>query len=214
MIKGIIFDLDGVITDTAEFHYLSWKQLSNEERLNFDKLLNEKLKGVSRAKSLDRILKHNNTTFSKTKQKDCLERKNNYYLQYLKKITQKDYLPRIKKFLQELQASNIKIGLGSASKNALSVLERLEATPFFNVIGDGNSVKKAKPAPDLFLYVAKELGLTPNECIVIEDASSGIEAAHKAGMKAIGIGSKEVLGKAEVVLESTNFLKLEIIQNI
>ncbi len=214
MIKGIIFDLDGVITDTAEFHYLSWKQLSNEEGLKFDKLLNEQLKGVSRNKSLDRILKHNNTTLSETKQKDYLERKNNYYLQYLKKITQKDYLPGIKNFLQVLQASNIKIGLGSASKNAISVLEKLEATHFFDVIGDDNSVKNAKPAPDLFQYVAKELGLTPNECVVIEDAAPGIEAAHEAGMKAIGIGSKEILGNAEIVLESTNFLKLEIIQNI
>lgn len=213
MIKGVIFDLDGVITDTAEFHYLSWKQLSDEEGFKFDKLLNEELKGVSRNKSLDRILKHNNTTFSEAKQKDCLERKNNYYLQYLKKITQKDYLPGIKNFLQELQASNIKIGLGSASKNALSVLEKLEAIHFFDVIGDGNSVKNAKPAPDLFQYVAKELGLAPNECLVIEDAAPGIQAAHEAGMKAIGIGSKEILGVAEVVLESTEFLKLEIIQN-
>lgn len=214
MIKGIIFDLDGVITDTAEFHYLAWKQLCDEEGLKFDKLLNEELKGVSRKKSLDIILKHNSTTISEIEKETYTNRKNEYYLVHLKSLSPQDYLPGIKFFLESLKASKIKIGLGSASKNAICVLEKLEATHFFEVIGDGNSVVNAKPAPDLFLFVAKELGCAPEECIVIEDAAPGIDAAHKAGMKAVGIGEKEVLGEAELVLENTSLLNLKLMQNI
>ncbi len=204
MIKGIIFDLDGVITDTAEFHYLAWKKLCNQETLAFDRQVNEQLKGVSRKNSLNRILKHNSKTITELEIEDFLERKNNYYLEYLEGITENDYLPGIKGLLQELKLSNIKIALGSASKNAMIVLDKLNATHFFDVIGDGNSVSNPKPAPDLFTYVAIKLKLEPQECLVIEDAAPGIEAAHKAKMKAIGIGQQEILGEAEIVLKSTN----------
>ncbi len=214
MIKGIIFDLDGVITDTAEFHYLAWKKLCNQETLAFDRQVNEQLKGVSRKNSLNRILKHNSKTITELEIEDFLERKNNYYLEYLEGITENDYLPGIKGLLQELKLSNIKIALGSASKNAMIVLDKLNATHFFDVIGDGNSVSNPKPAPDLFTYVAIKLKLEPQECLVIEDAAPGIEAAHKAKMKAIGIGQQEILGEAEIVLKSTNLLNLELIQKI
>ena len=123
MLKGIIFDLDGVITDTAEFHYLSWKKLSDEEGFAFDRMLNEKLKGVSRKKSLEILLKENNIQLSEEKTTDCLERKNKYYRSFLNQITEKDFLPGVKDFLQELTNADIKIGLGSASKNAVTVLE-------------------------------------------------------------------------------------------
>lgn len=214
MIKGIIFDLDGVITDTAKFHYFSWKKLCNEEELKFDKQLNEQLKGVSRKESLDIILDYNKISKEKLEKSEFLERKNNYYLQFLDKITTGDFLPGIENFLKKLKKSSIKIGLGSASKNAIPVLNKLDAVHFFDAIGDGNSVVNNKPAPDLFLYVAKELGLEAHECLVIEDAAPGVEAAHRAGMKAVGIGSKELLDKAECVLESTNLLGMEILKNI
>ena len=201
-INTFIFDLDGVITDTAEFHYLAWKRLADEEGLKFDKNINEDLKGISRMDSLNIILNRNNKTISEEKLQKWATRKNDYYVEYIKKITPDNLLPGIASLLKALKQKNINIALGSASKNARMVLNRLQIFDYFNLIGDGNSVKHSKPAPDLFLYCAKELGVAPKKCIVIEDAEAGIEAAKSAGMKAIGIGSKQQLHKADFIYPS------------
>jgi beta-phosphoglucomutase len=208
-INTFIFDLDGVITDTAEFHYLAWKRLADEEGLKFDKNINEDLKGISRMDSLNIILKRNNKTISEEELQKWATRKNDYYVEYIKKITPDNLLSGIASLLKTLKQKNINIALGSASKNARMVLSNLQIIDYFNLIGDGNSVKHSKPAPDLFLYCANELGVSPKNCIVIEDAEAGIEAAKSAGMKAIGIGSEKQLYKADFIYPSPSNIDLD-----
>ncbi|MEO1374920.1 MAG: beta-phosphoglucomutase [Cyanobacteria bacterium J06635_10] len=199
-IEGIIFDLDGVITDTSEFHYLAWKKLADEEGIPFDREANEALRGVPRRESLLGILKGRPATEEQIQ--DMMERKNNYYVELMQSITPKDLLPGVASLLEELQAAGIKIALGSSSKNARTVIERLEIADKFMAIADGYSVTKSKPAPDLFLFAAEKLEVSPQNCIVVEDATAGIEAGIAAGMKVVGLGPNERVGKAHVVLPS------------
>jgi beta-phosphoglucomutase len=208
-INTFIFDLDGVITDTAEYHYLAWKQLADEESLEFDKELNEDLKGVSRTDSLQIILKHNNKKITEEELDDWAERKNSYYVELIKTVRPKDILPGIPEILSVLKERKINIGLGSASKNAVTVLNGLNILDYFDFIGDGNSVKNSKPAPDLFLHVAEILNVTPNNCVVVEDAEAGIEAAKKAGMTAVGIGTKEKMHQADFIYNSPADISIE-----
>ncbi len=199
-IKGVIFDLDGVITDTAEYHYLAWQRLADEEGLPFNREANEELRGVSRRGSLLKITgdKH----YTEDQIQEMMERKNRYYVESIENISPKDLLPGALELLQELRDAGIKIALGSASKNARPVVEKLGIAKYMDVIADGFSVTEPKPAPDLFLFAAKELGLAPSECIVVEDAGAGIEAAHAGGIIAVGLGPKERVGEAEIVLPS------------
>ena len=199
-IKGIIFDLDGVITDTSEFHYQAWKKLADEEGIPFDREANEGLRGLPRRQSLMGIL--NGRPATEEQIQDMMERKNNYYIQLMQSITSNDLLPGVASLLEELQAAGIKIALGSSSKNARTVIERLGIADKFVAIADGYSVEKSKPAPDLFLFAAEKLGLAAENCIVVEDATAGIEAALAAGMKVVGLGPNERVGKAHVVLAS------------
>ena len=198
MIKGFIFDLDGVITDTAELHYLAWKKLSDDMGWAFDREVNEKLRGVSRMDSIHIIKDHNNAQVSEAKLVELATRKNNIYVDSLDQMSPKDYLSGAQELLTLLRQEGFKVALGSASKNSIKVLSQLEATKFFDVIGDGNSVSKSKPAPDIFLYGAKKLDLQPNECIVYEDAEAGIDAAKAGGFYTVGIGPEERVGHADV----------------
>ena len=198
MIKGFIFDLDGVITDTAELHYLAWKKLSDDMGWAFDREVNEKLRGVSRMDSIHIIKDHNNAQVSETKLVELATLKNNIYVDSLDQMSPKDYLSGAQELLTLLRQEGFKVALGSASKNSIKVLSQLEATKFFDVIGDGNSVSKSKPAPDIFLYGAKKLDLQPNECIVYEDAEAGIDAAQAGGFYTVGIGPEERVGHADV----------------
>ena len=198
MIKGFIFDLDGVITDTAELHYLAWKKLSDDMGWAFDREVNEKLRGVSRMDSIHIIKDHNNAQVSEAKLVELTTRKNNIYVDSLDQMSPKDYLSGAQELLTLLRQEGFKVALGSASKNSIKVLSQLEATKFFDVIGDGNSVSKSKPAPDIFLYGAKKLDLQPNECIVYEDAEAGIDAAKAGGFYTVGIGPEERVGHADV----------------
>ncbi|ACL68804.1 beta-phosphoglucomutase [Halothermothrix orenii] len=193
-IKGFIFDLDGVITDTAELHYRSWKKLADEEGIPFTREDNEQLRGVSRRKSLELLL--NGREVPEEKKLEMMDRKNNYYKEFIKQITEEDLLPGAKELLDELKSRGYKLAVASASKNAKPVIKNLGVEHVFDQISDGYSVEKTKPAPDLFLYTAKQLGLKPEECVVIEDAEAGIEAALAAGMTAVGIGPEERVGKA------------------
>lgn len=212
MIKGFIFDLDGVITDTAEYHYLAWKALADEMGWKFDREVNENLRGVSRIDSIEIIAAHNEVNMEESELSEIANKKNDLYVQSLEKITPADYLPGVKRLLDTLTEKGYKIGLGSASKNAQMVLKKLQATEYFDVIGDGSSVSKSKPAPDLFLFVADALGLKPEECIVYEDAESGVDAARAGGFRSVGIGPEDRVGHADLCfpdMQSASFEKIQ-----
>ncbi|MAU14412.1 MAG: beta-phosphoglucomutase [Muricauda sp.] len=198
MIKGFIFDLDGVITDTAELHYAAWKKLADDMGWHFDRELNEKLRGISRMDSIKVIMDHNNISLDEATIVDLATKKNDIYVKSLDSITQDDYLPGARELLTHLRSEGFSVALGSASKNAEKVLEQLNATHYFDVIGDGNSVTKSKPAPDIFLYASEKLGLPPEKCIVFEDAEKGIDAAKAGNFHSVGIGPEERVGHADV----------------
>ncbi len=202
MIKGFIFDLDGVITDTAELHYLAWKKLAEEMNWQFDRAVNERLRGVSRMDSLNIIKDHNNATVAEDRLLELATMKNDIYVASLDTLTPNDYLPGAKELLTHLRQEGFRVALGSASKNATKVLEQLEAIGYFDIIGDGNSVSKSKPEPDIFLYGAEKLELKAEECIVYEDAEAGIDAAKAGGFYAVGIGPDDRVGHADVRFDS------------
>jgi beta-phosphoglucomutase len=200
-IEACIFDLDGVIVDTARYHYLAWRRLARELGFDFSANENERLKGVSRMKSLEILLEVGAISpLSKSDMEKAANRKNAWYVDYISMLTPDEILPGVLDFLDELKESNIKIALGSASKNAGLILERLKITHYFDVIIDGNQVTKAKPDPEIFLSGAKALGVNAEECIVFEDAQAGIEAAKRAGMFCVGIGDTDILQSADMVL--------------
>lgn len=206
MIQGFIFDLDGVITDTAEYHYRGWKRLADEEGLPFSREENEHLRGVARRESLMLILKER--IYPEEKIQGMMERKNNYYLDFIREISARDLLPGAKELLEEIQAAGLKNAIGSASKNAGDVLDRLGIRALFAAISDGHSVERQKPAPDLFLHAARQLGLPPTQCVVIEDAAAGIEAAHAGGFRCIGLGPRERVGQADAIFPNLAGVRL------
>jgi beta-phosphoglucomutase len=214
-VLGIVFDLDGVIVDTAEFHYIAWKNLGNKLGIEIDRDFNEKLKGVSRMDSLDKILEAKGLKEAMPiEEKEALAKeKNDEYVKLIDTIKPSDMLPGVKEFLESLKRSGIKIGLASASKNALPVLKRLDAEKYFDYVADPNLCKKNKPAPDIFLLAAKGLGLRPENCIGVEDAKAGIEGINSAGMFSIGIGDKKMLREADLILSSTRELSLNLLNN-
>jgi len=197
-IQGFIFDVDGVLTNTSEFHYRAWQRLADEEKLPFDRQANESLRGVSRQESLLHIV--GDRHYSEATLQEMMERKNRYYLEFIQTITPQDMFSGAVELLKELRRSGIKIAIGSGSKNARAVIEKLGIADLIDAIADGNSVKLSKPAPDLFLYAATQLELDPAHCVVVEDATVGIEAAIAAGMWSIGIGPQERVGAANIVL--------------
>jgi beta-phosphoglucomutase len=196
-IRAFIFDLDGVITDTAEYHFLAWKRLADEEGIPFTRQDNEALRGVSRRESLNRMLK--GRPIDEATAQAWMERKNGYYVALLNDITPANLLPGVLNLLDEAHAAGIKTGIGSASKNARPVLEKLGIADKFDAIGDGYSVVNTKPAPDLFIWTAGRLGVSPTQAVVFEDAEAGVAAALTGGFWAVGIGSADV-GKAHLVL--------------
>jgi beta-phosphoglucomutase len=197
MIKGYIFDLDGVITDTAEFHYRSWVRLAEEIGVPFTRQDNEALRGVPRRASLEILLK--GKPYPEAQMLDMMERKNNYYREFLSEIQPSDLLAGVYTFLYEAKAAGIKLGLGSASKNARDVCEKLGILSLLDVLGDGTSVVNQKPAPDLFIWVAGGMGFNPSECIVFEDAEAGVKAALDGGFWTVGLGPAERVGRAHRV---------------
>ncbi|HEY9663696.1 MAG TPA: beta-phosphoglucomutase, partial [Allocoleopsis sp.] len=197
-IQGFIFDLDGVLTDTAEFHYRAWQRLADEEGLPFDRQANEALRGVDRRESLMRII--GDRSFSEAQIQTMMERKNRYYLEFIEEISPDNLLSGAGELLDELRLAGIKVAIGSASKNAHMVLERLGILDRVDAVADGYSVSRSKPAPDLFLHAAEQIGVAPSHCVVVEDAASGIEAGLAAGMWTIGLGPVERVGAAHLVL--------------
>jgi kojibiose phosphorylase len=199
-IQGVIFDLDGVLTETAEYHYRGWQRLADEEGIPFDRQANEAMRGLSRQDSLLQMLGDRSRTEEQLQ--EMMERKNRYYLEFIKDVSPADLLPGAVELLDELRSAGIKVAIGSASKNAQEVIQRLGVGDRVDTISDGYSVTRSKPAPDLFLHAANQLGLAPEHCVVVEDAASGVEAALAAGMWAVGLGPVERVGTAHVVLPS------------
>lgn len=199
MIRAFIFDLDGVLTDTAEYHYRAWKRLADEAELPFTREDNEHLRGVPRRESLMLILK--GRVYPEEKIQAMMTRKNTYYLDFIKEISPRDLLPGAKELLEEIRAAGLKSALGSASKNAGEVIDRLGIRTLLAAISDGYSVERQKPAPNLFLHAAQQLGLPPSDCVV-EDAAAGIEAAKAGGFRSVGLGPHERVGGADVVFPS------------
>ena len=208
-IKGCLFDLDGVIVDTAKYHYIAWKALANELGFDFTEHDNERLKGVSRMASLEILLEIGGKSLDEATKLKMATKKNDNYCEFITKMAPDEIMPGAKDFLVDLRKNGVKIALGSASKNALTILDRLELTSLFDAIIDGNSVANAKPDPEVFLKGAEALGLKPSECIVFEDAEAGVQAALAGGMKAVGIGSAEILGQAQLVVAGLHEVTLQ-----
>jgi beta-phosphoglucomutase len=194
---GFIFDLDGVIVDTAKYHYLAWKNLANELGFEFTKEQNELFKGVSRKRCMEILLELGKITASQEQFDAWMLEKNEDYLKYIEKMDESEILSEVPKILNYLKERQIKIALGSASKNARPILEKVKLLSYFDVIIDGNDVKKAKPDPEAFLIAAECLGVKPENCVVFEDAVAGIESANAAGMVSIGIGDAKILSAAD-----------------
>lgn len=206
-IKGFIFDLDGVLTDTAEYHYRGWKRLAGEFGLPFTREDNEALRGIPRRESLMLILQERQVPEEQILQ--MMERKNQYYLEFIREISPQDVLPGALELLMEIRTAGLMSAVGSASRNAPEVLERLGIVHLLDAISHGGSVERQKPAPDLFLHAAAQLHLERSQCAVVEDATAGIEAARAGGFRSVGLGPPERVGQAEVILPSLENVHLK-----
>lgn len=212
-IEAVVFDLDGVITDTAHYHYLAWKDLAEKLNIHFDKKFNENLKGVSRIQSLELILKNGNkeADFTSEEKEKLATEKNELYKYYINQLTPKDILPGIEKLIDDIKSEGILIGLASASRNAKTVLDLLEITDLFDYCADANHIKKPKPDPEIFLDVCQALNVSPIKSIGIEDALVGVEAIQSSGMFAVGVGGD--LNMADLYVSHTGQLEWDHIKN-
>ena len=213
-IKGLLFDLDGVLVDTAIYHFEAWLRLAKNMGFAFSEKQNEELKGISRMDSLDKVLGWGNVTKTEVEKQALATEKNNWYVEMINKMTPDEVLPGVVTFLKSAQQAGYKMALGSASKNSAIILEKTNIAHFFDVIVDGNSVAKSKPNPEVFLKGASLLGFAPEECVVFEDALAGIEAAKRGGMKAIGIGDKQILTQADIVVSGLDQLTIQNLKDL
>jgi beta-phosphoglucomutase len=214
-IKACLFDLDGVIVDTAVYHYKAWKRLAAEMGFDFTEHQNEQLKGVSRMASLNLLLGWGNITGKTEEEKIALATKKNvWYTDMINHMTPAEILPGAREFVQSCRDAGIKTAIGSASKNTPTILQKLELLPLFDAVIDGNSVSNPKPDPEVFLKGAEAVGVTPAECVVFEDAVAGIEAALNGGMKAVGIGSPETLTRANIVVSGLDKFSLAMLEEL
>ncbi|MRN53601.1 beta-phosphoglucomutase [Paenibacillus monticola] len=205
--RGAIFDLDGVIVDTAKYHYLAWAKLADELGFAFTEEHNERLKGVSRMRSLDILLEVGGQDFSEEDKLVMADKKNKLYVEYISTLNESELLPGVKDYLIGLRARGVGIALGSASKNAMFILDKLNIAELFDSIVDGNKVSRAKPDPEVFLIACAELALQPVDCVVFEDAEAGVQAAKAAGMQVVGIGRPEILKDADLVVAGLHVLE-------
>jgi len=213
-IKACIFDLDGVIVDTAVYHYKAWRRLANQLGFDFTEEQNEELKGISRIESLKIILNWGGVTKSDDELQELATLKNNWYVEMISKMTPKEILPGAHEFLILVKENQYLTALGSASKNSEMILNQIGLTDLFDALVDGNKVTKSKPNPEVFLVGAKELNVAPDECVVFEDAIAGVQAAKAGGMKAVGIGKAAVLKEADLVVAGLFEMTLEKLQNL
>lgn len=207
-LEGCIFDLDGVIVDTARFHFLSWNKLARNLGFEITEEDNEQLKGISRADSLDIVLKLGNYTLPQKEKLKCLISKNEYYLEYVQRLSPRDIMLGVQELLIELNEAKYKIALGSASKNARGIIDRLELTKYFHAIVDGTDVAESKPNPEVFLRGAALIHIDPSKIVIFEDAQKGIGAAHAIGSKVVGVGDPKSLSEADINIP--NFKKYKL----
>ena len=186
--KAVIFDLDGVIVCTDECHYKGWKKLADEENIYFDREINQRLRGVSRMESLEIVLERAKKSYTAEEKAEMAERKNNYYREYIKGLTPADVLPGVMDFCEFLRANGVKLAIGSSSKNTPAILKGIGLDTYFDAVADGNQITKSKPDPEVFLLAAKLVGIDPADCMVVEDAEAGVEAALAGGMDVLGLG--------------------------
>ena len=211
-LRACIFDLDGVIVDTAKYHYLSWQRLAEGLGITFTEEDNEQLKGISRTRSLEILLGLGQVSKTAEEKEQLAAQKNEWFREYILQMTPAEVLPGVQDFLDELRNAGIKIALGSASKNAMTILNQVGLTHYFEAIIDGTKVTEAKPDPEIFLTGARALGEEPAHCVVFEDAIAGVEAAHRGGMFCVGVGKANVLTEADIVIEHFTQLNLEQLQ--
>lgn len=202
LIKAFIFDLDGVLVDTAKYHFKAWKALANELGIDFSEKENEQLKGVSRKESLEMILSWGGISKAESEKQELMKLKNEWYLEHIKDMNPDELLGGVREFLQETKDMGLKIALGSASKNALPILEKTDILHFFDAVVDGNKTTKSKPDPQVFLMGADQLDVKPEEAVVFEDSVAGVDAACNGQFKTIGIGEENILGRADRVIQN------------
>ncbi|HKJ49349.1 MAG TPA: beta-phosphoglucomutase [Christiangramia sp.] len=212
--KAFIFDLDGVIVDTAKFHFLAWRKLANDLGFDFTEEQNEQLKGVSRVESLKRILKWGNMELAEDEFQRQMAMKNENYLSYVNEMDDNEVLPGVQKVLDYLTENKIPFALGSASKNARPILKKINLYDKFDAIVDGTDVSKAKPDPEVFLIAADKLNTTPQECVVFEDSVAGVQAANIGKMTSVGIGDSDVLKEADHIFKDFTEINIEFIENL
>lgn len=213
-LKACIFDLDGVIVDTARYHFLAWKRLAGQLNIEFSEKDNERLKGVSRMDSLEIILELGHLYPDKRKKEEYAALKNKWYVEYISSMTPEEILPGSIEFINIIRNAGISTAIGSASKNTPLILSRTGIEKLFDAVADGNVVKKAKPDPEVFLAAAGMLNVKPDQCVVFEDAIAGVQAALNAGMLCVGIGSREILSKAHFVVAGLHEMSMEKLQKI
>jgi beta-phosphoglucomutase len=204
---AVIFDLDGIITDTAEYHHLGWQRMADEEGIPFDRELGDRLRGVSRVESLKRILGQRQV--SREEFAELADRKNRYYVESLEQVSPDDLLPGARELVLACKERGLRVAIGSSSKNAEKVLKQLRVTDLFDAVTDGHDAERSKPAPDLFLHAAEQLGAAPRRCIVVEDAAAGVEAARAAAMLAVGIGPPDRMAGADVRFDTVADIDLD-----
>jgi beta-phosphoglucomutase len=214
VIKACIFDLDGVIVDTAHYHFLAWKRLAKELGIELTEEHNERLKGVSRMHSLEIILNIGGISLSEHDKEMLANKKNSWFVDYVERMAPEEIFPGVRQLIRELKSRGIKVGLASSSKNAKTVIQLLHIQDEFDAVVDGTMIRNSKPHPEIFLMAAEKLGVHPDDCLVFEDAEAGVEAAIAAGMKCIGVGSTEQLGKATRVISKTGEFTLATLQEI
>lgn len=214
MIKACIFDLDGVIVDTAHYHFLAWQRLATELGTVLTKEDNERLKGVSRMESLEIILEIGDIHLSAQEKERMATKKNGWFVEYIEEIKPDEIFPGVSELIASLRKKGVKIGLASSSKNAQRVIELLQIGNLFDTVVDGTMIKKTKPDPEIFLLAAARLGVQPADCLVFEDAEAGVEAARSAGMKCIGVGSIEQLKKANRIVERTGDFEMDWLKTL
>jgi beta-phosphoglucomutase len=212
MTKAVIFDLDGVIVDTAHYHFVAWQRLAKELGISFTEKDNERLKGVSRMRSLEIILEIGGVSLSEEKKEQLATKKNAWFVEYIEAIKPEEIFPGVKEMIQNLRRKGYKIALASSSKNAETVVRLLHIRPLFDTIVDGTMIAHTKPDPEIFLLATERLGVEPTQCLVFEDAEAGVEAALAAGMKCVGVGSPEQLGKANFIVAKTADFDLSLIR--
>ncbi|TDB67069.1 beta-phosphoglucomutase [Arundinibacter roseus] len=213
-LKACLFDLDGVIVDTAQYHYIAWRETAQSLGFDLTHAQNELLKGISRMESLDIILAIGNVELDLETKVQLATVKNFRYLELCQQMTPDDVLPGVREFMDSLRSAGIKMGLGSASKNAETILKRIEMLDYLEIIVDGNRITKGKPDPEIFLMGAEDLDVLPEECVVFEDAVAGVQAAKAGGMKAIGVGDPTILTEADFVISTFKSLDLKVIQQL